>query len=104
MLFFLRASPKRDTSQPPTVEYLEEVVKEWETIIDYKEQGKVLGVFCFADGKGAFSIWDVDSKEELDKIVTKLPMYPFAEWEISPLWTAEETLEKARQALESVKV
>jgi muconolactone delta-isomerase len=94
VLFFLRASPKRDTSQPPTVEYLEQVVKEWETIIDYRDQGKLLG---------AFSIWDGDSKEELDKIVTTLPMYPFAEWEINPLWTAEETLEKAKQALESVK-
>jgi len=94
MLFFLRASPKRDTSQPPSVEYLEQVVKEWETVIDYREQGKILG---------AFSIWDVDSKEELDKIATKLPMHPFVEWEISPLWTAEEILEKARQALESLK-
>jgi len=103
VLFFLRASPKGNISQPPSVEYLEEVVKEWETVIDYKEQGKVLGAFCFADGKGAFSIWDVDSKEELDKIVTKLPMYPFAEWEINPLWTAEETLEKAKQALGSLK-
>lgn len=103
MLFFLRASPKRDTSQPPSMEYLEQVVKEWETVIDYKKEGKVLEVFCFANGKGAFSIWDVDSKEKLDKIVIGLPMYPFADWEIIPLWTAEETLEKAKQALGSVR-
>lgn len=103
MLFFLRTSPRADASQPPSVAYLEDVVKEWETVINYKEQGKVLEVFCFAEGKGAFSIWDVDSKEELDKIVTELPLHPFADWEIIPLWTAEETLEKARRALESVR-
>ena len=103
MLFFLRSIPKGDTAQPPSVAYLEEVVKEWETVLNYKERGKVLDVFCFADGRGAFTVWDVDSREELDRIITKLPMYPFADWEIIPLWTAEETMEKAKQALESLK-
>ena len=103
MLFFLRASPKRDTWQPSSMEYLEQVVKEWETVIEFKEKGMVLGVICFANGKGAFSIWDVASKEKLDKIIGGLPMYPFADWEIIPLWGAEETLEKAKKALESVK-
>ena len=103
MLYFLRAYPRRETSQPPTAAYLEKVVKEWETVLDYKAQGKVLEVFCFADGRGAFTVWDVDSREELDRIITKLPMYPFADWEIIPLWTAEKTLEKAKRALESLK-
>jgi muconolactone delta-isomerase len=103
MLFLLRASPKSDTSQSPAAGYLEQVVKEWETIIDYKKDGKVLDVFCFANGKGAISIWDVASKEKLDKIVAELPMYPFADWEITPLWTAQETLTKAKHALKLVK-
>ena len=103
MLFFLRASPKKDTSQPPSVAYLEQVVKEWEIVIDYRDQGKVLEVFCFADGRGAFSIWDVDTREELEGIIAGLPMNPFADWEIIPLWTAEEILEKAKQTLVSVK-
>jgi len=103
MLFYLRSSPKSDTSQSPSVEYLEQVVKEWETVIDYKEDGKVLEVFCFANGKGAISIWDVASEEKLDNIVIGLPMYPFADWEIIPLWTAEETLKKAKHALELMK-
>ena len=60
-------------------------------------------VFCFANGTGAFSIWDVASKEELDEIVIGLPMYPFVDWEITQLWTAEETLEKAKQALRSAR-
>jgi muconolactone delta-isomerase len=102
MLFFLRAYPKADASQTPSVKYWEDVVKEWEIVIDYKERGTLLGAFCFADRKGAFSIWDVGSKEDLNKIVTELPLYPFADWEIIPLWTAEEALEKAKQALESV--
>jgi muconolactone delta-isomerase len=103
MLFFLRALPKRDSSQSPSMEYLEQVVKEWEAVIDFREEGKVLEAFCFANGKGAFSVWDVASREKLDKIVSGLPMYPFADWEIIPLWTAEETLEKAKQALGSVR-
>ena len=70
MLYFLRALPKKDLSQPPSADYLEQVVKEWETVIDYKEEGNVLEAFCFANGKGAFSIWDVASKEKLGKILT----------------------------------
>jgi muconolactone delta-isomerase len=103
MLFFLKASPKKDTQQPLSVEYLEQVVKEWEIVLGYKEEGKVLEVFRFADGTGAFSIWDVDSKDELQKIVFELPMYPFADWDIISLFTAEETLDKAKQALDSMK-
>jgi len=103
MLLFLRATPKSEASQSPSVKFLEQVVKEWETVIDYKKQGKVLEVFRFADGSGAFSIWDVVSVEELENIVTGLPMYPFAAWEIIPLLTAEETLTTAKQALESLK-
>jgi len=103
MLFFLRASPKSDTPQPASIEYLKQVVKEWETVIEYKKKGKVLEVFCLANGKGAFSIWDVASEEQLQKIVIGLPMYPFANWEIIPLWTAEETLKKAEDAIALMK-
>ena len=103
MLFFLRSVPKADASQPPTANYLEKVVKEWETVIDFKKQGKILEVFCFANGKGAFSVWEVDSEEELANTIAGLPMHPFADWEIIPLWTAKETLTKVKQALELLK-
>ena len=103
MLFFVMAVPKRDTSQPLSLEYLEEVVKEWETVADFRKKGKALEAFCFANGKGAFSIWDVASEEELNTIVSGLPMYPFSDWEITPFWTAEEALERAKQAIKSMR-
>ena len=103
MLFLLKSTPKKSNPQPPSAEYLEAVVKEWETVIDYKKEGKVIEVFCYADRAGAFSIWEVETRDELDKTVSRLPFYPFAEFEIIQLITAEEILVKAKNALDSLK-
>ena len=46
-----------------------------------------------AGRKGSYAIFDVDSIEEIQRLVTQLPMYPFIEVELIPLITYEHTLE-----------
>ena len=102
MLFFVKAEIKGAFPLPPE-ETLELAVKEWETVISYKQQGKILAGGALAGRKGGCGIVDVDSSEELDTLVSQLPMFPFCEWEIIPLNTPEYALESAKQALASVR-
>ncbi|MBA7491093.1 hypothetical protein ES702_01638 [subsurface metagenome] len=102
MLFFVKAETKGAFPLPPE-ETLELVVKEWETVISYKQQGKILAGGALAGRKGGCGIFDVDSSEELNTLVSQLPCFPFSEWEIIPLNTTEYALESAKQALASVR-
>lgn len=97
MLFFVKGGPK---SGPPPLspeQLLEHVIKEWETIIGFRQQGTVLESYGYVDYPGGFIIFNVNSREELDKLLSKLPMYSFTEFEISQLITAEQALKRAEQ-------
>ena len=102
MSFFVKAETKGAFPLPPE-ETLELVVKEWETVISYRQQGKVLAGGALAGRKGGCGIFDVDSPEELHTLVSQLPMFPFVEWEVIPLNTPEYALEGAKQALAAVR-
>jgi muconolactone D-isomerase len=99
MLFFVKGGPKEKEGPPPLPyeQFLEYVVKEWETVIDFQQQGKILGAYGYADQPGGFIIYDVSSREELDNLLSKLPMHPFTKFEVLPLITAEQALERAKQ-------
>ena len=102
MLFFVKAEMKALTPLP-FEQVLELAVKEWETVISYREQGKSLAGGALAGGKGGCGILNVDSPEELHTLVSQLPMFPFCEWEIIPLIPAEVALEGNKQALASMR-
>lgn len=102
MLFFVRGELK-GAFPLPREQALELVVKEWETVISYRQQGKVLAGGALAGRKGGCGIFDVDSTEELHTLVSQLPMFPFIEWEVIPLVAPEYTLEGAKQALAAVR-
>ena len=99
MLFFVRGGPKEDVPRPPREEFLPLVVMEWETVLRQKAEGKVVGVWGFAEGRGGVVIYDVASREELDACLRELPMDPYAVWEVVPLMSAEEALEKTKGKL-----
>ncbi len=46
---------------------------------DFKEEGKLKEMFAFADNPGGITVWDVESNEELQKILFLLPTMPFME-------------------------
>ncbi len=97
MLFFVKGGPKGGPPPLSPEQLLEHVIKEWETVVNFKQQGKVLESYGYVDNPGGFIIFNVKSREELDTLLTKLPMHPFTQFEISPLITAEQALKRAKQ-------
>ena len=99
MLFLVIGHPKEGRVLPPRSEFLKLVLREWETVLEQKNAGKVIDVYGFTDGKGGIVIYDVESREELETLLKALPMDPFADWEIKPILNAATALEKTRRKL-----
>lgn len=102
MLFFVKAEVKGMVPLPPE-QLLELAVKEWETVISYRQQGKILAGGALAGRKGGCGIWNVESAEELHTLLFQLPLFPFLECEIIPLIPVEYALEGTKQALAAVR-
>lgn len=103
MLFFVKGEMRGASPLPPE-QTLELVVKEWETIIGYAQQGKVLAGGQLAGRHGGCGIFNVDSVEEVHALISQLPLFPFiSDWEIVPLVGPEYALEGAKQALARVR-
>jgi muconolactone delta-isomerase len=97
MLFFVKGGPEGGPPPLSPEQLLEYVIKEWETVINFKQKGKVLESYGYVDHPGGFVIFNVNSREELDELISKLPMHSFSEFEISPLITSEQALARAKQ-------
>ncbi len=98
MLFYVKGGPKEKEEPPlPPDKLLKHVIKEWETVINFRQQGKILGAYAYVDQPGGFLIYDVSSREELDDLLSKLPMHSFTEFEVVPLIAAEQALARAKQ-------
>jgi muconolactone delta-isomerase len=99
MLFFVKGGPKDKEAPPPFPQdqWFEYVVKEWETVIDYKQQGKILEAYGYGEQPGGFIIYDVGSRDELENLLARLPLHQFTKFEIMPLITAEQALERSKQ-------
>ena len=96
MYFYVKGGPKKDAPPPPP-DIKERVVKEWEHVIAQRKEGKIVDAYGYADRKGGFIVYKVESREELEKLLNELPMAPFSEWEIIELVTLEEALERTKQ-------
>ena len=92
MLFFVKGELK-GAFPLPREQTLELAVKEWETLISYRQKGKVLAGGTLAGRKGGCGIMSADSTEELHTLVSQLPMFPFIEWDSISLNTFEYALE-----------
>lgn len=71
--------------------------------MNYKKKGKVVLHVGYVGRQAGTIIWDVDSNEELMRILSQLPFWPFLEWEIIPLVSTEQTIASVKQALVSVR-
>ena len=98
MLFFVKGESTGVPPLPPDQVY-ELVVKEWETLISYKEEGKILAGGAMAGRRGGCAIFDVDSSDALHTLISKMPLFPFIAWEIIPLISSESALERTKQTL-----
>ena len=74
------------------------VIKEWEYFMRMKKRGRVLGGGKLAGRRGAAAIFEVDSNEEVEEMVTRLPLFPFfTDIEITPLVDVEKSLTDAKR-------
>ena len=102
MLFLVKAE-LRGTYPLPPEQFLELVVKDLETEINYQKKGKILAQGAFAGGKGGYNIYDVESNEGLHTLISQLPLFPFCDWEIVPLVSYEKAVESTKQSLASIQ-
>ncbi len=102
MLFFFKGKVKSPAPVPPE-QFFELAVKQVEILANYKKQGKILAGGIVAGGKGSYAIWDVDSIEELHKLISQMPMFPFSKIKIVPLVAYEHALESTKQMMASKK-
>ena len=74
------------------------VIKEWEYFMRMKKRGRVLGGGKLAGRRGAAAIFEVDSNQEVEEMVTRLPLFPFfTDIEITPLVDVEKSLIDAKR-------
>jgi muconolactone D-isomerase len=70
---------------------------------DYKENGKLKAMYAFADNPGGITIWDVESNEDLQKVLFLLPTMPFMEREVHPITTLESVTTVVKELTDIVK-
>jgi muconolactone D-isomerase len=92
MIFLVKVQIKK-LPDIPVKDFLGFVVKEWEYFMRMKRRGKILAGGKLAGSRGAAAIFEADSNEELDQIITNLPLFPFfTDIEITPLVSTEKAL------------
>jgi muconolactone D-isomerase len=68
---------------------------------DLKTQNKLKFVYAFADAPGGISLWDVESNEELQRILFLLPSMPLVERTVRPV-TEVKSISSIIEELESI--
>lgn len=92
MIFLVKVEIKK-LPDIPVKEFLGFVIKEWEYFMRMKKRGKIIGGGKLAGKRGAAAIFEADSNEELEEIVTRLPLFPFfTDIEITPLVEVEKAI------------
>jgi muconolactone delta-isomerase len=102
MLFGIKAEAEV-TPPLPREQVMELLVKTWEIMISYMQQGKILAGGALANGHGCYEIFNVDSIEDLHRLIAQVPIAPFVKIEIFPLVTYELALESAKRTLAAVR-
>ncbi|MFX1520176.1 MAG: muconolactone Delta-isomerase family protein [Promethearchaeota archaeon] len=102
MRFLIILQPKEIPPLPPE-KFLELVVAEWETVVQYKKEGKAEVAYAFAGLKGGMGIYDAKSGAELNAFLARLPLYSWLDIQIFPLMEAEEVLAQTKHRLEAYR-
>ena len=101
MLVLFKGEVKGTLPMPPE-QFFKLTVKHIESLVSYKQDGKILAGGIIAGSKGSYAIFDVDSIEELQKLVAQLPLFPFGEFKLVPLISYELAHESAKKRLASM--
>jgi muconolactone delta-isomerase len=101
-MLFLTTSEAVGKYPLPPKEWLELVMKMLETIMDYKQKGKIVVHGAYVGRHAGCIIWDVESHTDLQSLLIQLPLWPLMEWEIIPLLSTADTFESVKQALKAL--
>jgi len=97
MIFLVKVEIERKPDAT-VEEFFDLIQKEWEMFERLKRRGKVLAGGKLAGRRGAAAIFDVEDNNEIEEVVSKLPLFPFfTSVEIIPLVPSEKALEDARR-------
>jgi muconolactone delta-isomerase len=87
----------------PAEQWLEIVAKGMETVMEYQKQGKILLHVGLVGRSAGCMVWNVDSNDELQRLLTAMAFWPFMEWEIIPALSTEKTIESVKQSQAAVR-
>ena len=103
MLFLLKVEIKK-LPDIPVKDFLGVVAKEWEYFIRMSKRGRILAGGKMAGSRGAAAIIEVDTNEDLDQLVTNLPLFPFfTDIEITPLVPTDKALTDVKRIHSMIK-
>jgi muconolactone D-isomerase len=64
---------------------------------DLKTRGKLKFSYAFADSPGGITLWDVESNEELQRILFLLPSMPFVKRTVKPVTEMKAILDVIKE-------
>ena len=102
MLYLVIAEVK-GTPPTATVATLEQGAATLARLVELQEKGVVEGAGIYAGRMGMCFRIDVASNSELHAVISSLPTFTQAEWQVIPLLSLEEDLEVTRGAIEHFK-
>jgi muconolactone delta-isomerase len=92
---------KANSPIPPEMALgLFEALSAWAT--EHVSSGKIEQTWSFAALQGGGGIFNVESLEELDAIMTKFPLAPFSSTELYPLVELQPSLQRVREAIQAM--
>jgi len=95
------ASP---TSHQEVIQELEQVViPHFELIMRLEAERKILASGVYTGERAGVLIMDVDSNEELDRLLMSIPGWELFKIDVTPLQSCEGRIKIARQILEHLK-
>lgn len=71
-------------------------------VAQHRASGKLKDVWAFAGTPGGGGVLEVDSHEELDGIMARLPFAPFSSTEIIPLSEIDQSLANAKGVVQEM--
>jgi len=103
MLFLVTGTA--DSTTEPTPEFLQASRDTLEQLGEMQKSGKVKAGGVFIGPMGVCFIVDAESNEDLHVVLTTLPSFRFADWEVMPLipfhrdieMSLDDALERAQQ-------
>jgi len=93
MLFYV----KTEIEHMPNMDrdtFLAMVKEQWNYVMELKRSGKFLEAYRMSGRKGGIAIANVESHEELNKLLSAMPLFPWFNTEAVPLIPIEDTLKE----------